>query len=81
MLMKYKCDVFFFFFFRGTGGGFFWLHSGICVMPMEEDEDRILLNSLGIASANPEDIERDVLAEVSDCSLSNFSRMCNSRLS
>ncbi|KAL4596505.1 hypothetical protein ACB092_12G167800 [Castanea dentata] len=30
---------------------------------MEEDEDRILLNSLGIASANPEDIERDVLAE------------------
>jgi hypothetical protein len=32
---------------------------------MEEDEDRILLNSLGIASANPEDIERDVIAEVS----------------
>nr|POE71281.1 protein chromatin remodeling 8 [Quercus suber] len=30
---------------------------------MEEDEDRILLNSLGIATANPEDIERDVLAE------------------
>lgn len=30
---------------------------------MEEDEDRILLNSLGIASANPEDIERDVIAE------------------
>lgn len=71
----------FFFFFRGTGGRFFWLHSGICVIPMEEDEDRILLNSLGIASANPEDIERDVLAEVSDSSLSNFSRMCNSRLS
>ena len=51
------------------------------MIPMEEDEDRILLNSLGIASANPEDIERDVLAEVLDSSLSNFSRMCKSRLS
>ncbi|KAL7172604.1 hypothetical protein ACSBR2_032154 [Camellia fascicularis] len=31
---------------------------------MEEDEeDRVLLSSLGITSANPEDIERDVLAE------------------
>ncbi|KAJ7972631.1 Protein CHROMATIN REMODELING [Quillaja saponaria] len=30
---------------------------------MEEDEDRILLSNLGIQSANPEDIERDVLAE------------------
>ncbi|KAG2719222.1 hypothetical protein I3760_03G257800 [Carya illinoinensis] len=29
---------------------------------MEEDEDRILLSSLGITSANPEDIERDILA-------------------
>lgn len=31
---------------------------------MAEDEDRVLLSSLGITSANPEDIERDVLAEV-----------------
>lgn len=31
---------------------------------MEEDEDRILLNSLGVESANAECIERDVLAEV-----------------
>ncbi|KAI9122096.1 hypothetical protein K1719_006785 [Acacia pycnantha] len=30
---------------------------------MEEDEDRILLNSLGVESANHECIERDVLAE------------------
>ncbi|KAG7989632.1 hypothetical protein I3843_03G249000 [Carya illinoinensis] len=29
---------------------------------MEEDEDRILLSSLGITSANPEDVERDILA-------------------
>ncbi|KAL2587186.1 hypothetical protein AAZV13_13G097300 [Glycine max] len=28
---------------------------------MEEEEDRILLSSLGVKSANPEDIERDVL--------------------
>ena len=61
---------------------FFWLRSGaVGVIPMEEDEDRILLNSLGIASANPEDIERDVLAEVLDSSLSNVSRMCKSHLS
>lgn len=32
---------------------------------MEEEEDRILLSSLGVTSANPEDIERDVLAKVS----------------
>lgn len=31
---------------------------------MEEDEDKALLSTLGIASANPEDIERDILAEV-----------------
>lgn len=31
---------------------------------MEEEEDRILLNSLGVTSANPEDIERDLLKEV-----------------
>uniref|UniRef100_A0A803PGL4 Protein CHROMATIN REMODELING 8 n=1 Tax=Cannabis sativa TaxID=3483 RepID=A0A803PGL4_CANSA len=30
---------------------------------MEEDEDRILLSSLGITSANPEDIERNILSE------------------
>ncbi|KAF7804623.1 protein CHROMATIN REMODELING 8 [Senna tora] len=30
---------------------------------MEEDEDRIVLNSLGVESANPECIERDVLAK------------------
>ncbi|XP_031284408.1 protein CHROMATIN REMODELING 8 isoform X1 [Pistacia vera] len=29
---------------------------------MEEEEDRILLSSLGVTSANPEDIERDVIA-------------------
>lgn len=32
---------------------------------MEEEEDRLLLNSLGVTSANPEDIERDILKEVS----------------
>ncbi|XVF72024.1 hypothetical protein PTKIN_Ptkin12aG0088200 [Pterospermum kingtungense] len=31
---------------------------------MEEEEDRILLSSLGVTSANPEDIERDILAKV-----------------
>ena len=31
---------------------------------MEENEDRILLSSLGVTSANPEDIERDILAAV-----------------
>lgn len=31
---------------------------------MEEVEDRIFLNSLGVTSANPEDIERDLLNEV-----------------
>ena len=32
---------------------------------MEEDEeDKALLSSLGITSANPEDIERDILEEV-----------------
>lgn len=31
---------------------------------MEEEEDRILLNNLGVTSANPEDIERDLLEEV-----------------
>lgn len=31
---------------------------------MEEDEDRILLNSLGVTSANPEDIERNILSQV-----------------
>lgn len=31
---------------------------------MEEEEDRLLLSSLGVTSANPEDIERDVLAAV-----------------
>lgn len=31
---------------------------------MEEDEDRVLLSSLGITSANPEEIERNILSEV-----------------
>lgn len=31
---------------------------------MEEDEDRILLSSLGVTSANPEDIERNILSHV-----------------
>ncbi|KAF6154756.1 hypothetical protein GIB67_032368 [Kingdonia uniflora] len=30
----------------------------------EEEEDKILLSSLGVTSANPEDIERDLLTEV-----------------
>ncbi|XP_023554150.1 protein CHROMATIN REMODELING 8-like isoform X1 [Cucurbita pepo subsp. pepo] len=30
---------------------------------MEEEEDRIFLNSLGVTSANPEDIERDLIEE------------------
>lgn len=30
----------------------------------EEEEDRVLLSSLGVTSANPEDIERDILAKV-----------------
>lgn len=37
---------------------------------MGEDEDRSLLSSLGVTSANPEDIERDVLEEVSFKTLS-----------
>lgn len=32
---------------------------------MEEgDEDKLLLSSLGISSANPEDIEREILSQV-----------------
>lgn len=31
---------------------------------MEEEEDAILLNSLGVTSANPEDIERNILEKV-----------------
>lgn len=30
----------------------------------EEEEDRVLLNTLGVTSANPEDIERDILQKV-----------------
>lgn len=30
----------------------------------EEEEDRVLLSSLGVTSANPEDIERHILAKV-----------------
>lgn len=33
----------------------------------EEEEDKILLSSLGVTSANPEDIERDVLDQVCLC--------------
>ncbi|KAF9605684.1 hypothetical protein IFM89_018027 [Coptis chinensis] len=32
----------------------------------EEEEDRILFSGLGVTSANPEDIERDILAEATD---------------
>lgn len=39
---------------------------------MEEDEDRDLLSSLGVTSANPEDIERNILSEVS-ASCTHFS--------
>lgn len=31
---------------------------------MEEEEDAFFLNSLGVTSANPEDIERDILEKV-----------------
>lgn len=31
---------------------------------MAEEEDRILLRSLGVTSANPEDVEREILAGV-----------------
>lgn len=30
----------------------------------EEEEDRVLLNALGVTSANPEDIERDIIEKV-----------------
>lgn len=30
----------------------------------EEEEDKILLSSLGVTSANPEDIEHDILEKV-----------------
>ncbi|XP_050205828.1 protein CHROMATIN REMODELING 8 [Mercurialis annua] len=30
---------------------------------MEEDEDKVLLSALGVTSANPEDIERDILSQ------------------
>lgn len=32
---------------------------------MEEEEDRLLLNSLGVTSAAPEDIEQVILTKVS----------------
>lgn len=35
----------------------------------EDDEDRLFLSSLGITSANPEDIERKILSEVAFLSL------------
>lgn len=51
-----------------------WISIGaIDKVAMEEDEDRILLSSLGVTSANPEDIERNILSQVhslflfSDC--------------
>lgn len=31
---------------------------------MEEDEDQFLLSSLGVTSANPEDLEQTILDEV-----------------
>lgn len=31
---------------------------------MEEDEDKFLLSSLGVTSANPEDLEQTILDEV-----------------
>ena len=40
---------------------------------MEEEEDRIFLNSLGVTSANPEDIERDLIEEVMT---GVFSKIC-----
>lgn len=44
----------------------------------EEEEDRALLSTLGVTSANPEDIERDVIQEV----ISNvcvFVYLCSTR--
>lgn len=35
----------------------------------EEEEDRILLSALGVTSANPEDIERDIIEKVVFCTL------------
>jgi len=35
---------------------------------MEEDEDQFLLSSLGVTSANPEDLEQKILDEVNICS-------------
>lgn len=35
---------------------------------MEEDDDRFLLSSLGVTSANPADIEQTILDEVIFCS-------------
>lgn len=36
---------------------------------MAEEEDRILLSSLGVTSANPEDVEREILAAVLDLAI------------
>lgn len=38
--------------------------SDLLIATMEEDEDKALLSSLGVTSANAEDIERNVLAQV-----------------
>lgn len=44
----------------------------------EEDEDKLLLNSLGITSANPEDIERKILSEAkSDAKHGSQSEDCS----
>lgn len=40
---------------------------------MEEEQDRILLSSLGVKSANPEDIERVVLEKVAAVPASSLS--------
>lgn len=39
-------------------------------MEAEEEEDRVLLSTLGVTSANHEDIERDILEKVT--SLNNL---------
>ncbi|XP_008791071.2 DNA excision repair protein CSB [Phoenix dactylifera] len=44
----------------------------------EEDEDKLLLSSLGIASAKPEDIERKILSEAkSDAKCGSESEVCS----
>lgn len=44
---------------------------------MDPDEDRILLSSLGVTSANPEDIERNILSQVHSLFVFCYFDSCN----